>query len=125
MRDLALQLRAAETILQGALEETAPCVTAVKQAQQTQGLTSVHDLINYSAKMALTSGKIPGLNPMEPFPGLEHFARSRLMKELMPARDETAAMIGTVEAEPYVSFLGDVVTSDAQADDEDEGLADF
>lgn len=122
MRDLALQLRAAETILQNALEETASCVLAVKQAQQSEGLLSVYDLINYSAKMALTSGKIPGLNPLEPFPNAELFPRTRIMAALIPTRDEPTAMDVPVETEPYVSFLGDVTTTDAQ---EDEELADF
>lgn len=123
VRDLALQLRAAETILQNALEETAPCVLAIKQAQQSQGQTSVHELINYASKMALTSGKIPGLNPLEPFPNSELFPRTRLMKELIPTREEVPTTMDVVETEPYVSFLGDVVTSDQQAEEED--LADF
>lgn len=125
VRDLALQLRTAESILQGALEETAPCVLAIKQAQQTHGLVSVHDLIDYASKVALTSGKIPGANPWEPFPNAELFPRTRLFKTLIPTRAETMATEGVVEPQgTYQTFLGDLGGTDA-ADETEEDLADF
>ena len=123
--DLAVQLKSAETILQQALEQTASCVSAIKLAQQTRGAVSVHDLINYSSKLAYTSGKTPGTSSMvmEPFPSAELFPFSRLMKELLPQKEEQVAMEGITEAEhTYTSFLGDLGTTQAQ---EDEDLADF
>lgn len=123
--DLAVQLKSAETILQQALEQTASCVSAIKLAQKTRDVVSVHDLINYSSKLAYTSGKTPGTTSMvmEPFPSLEIFPFGRLMKELLPQKEEQVAMEGISEAEhTYTSFLGDLGTTQAP---EDEDLADF
>jgi len=124
--DLAVQLKSAETILQQALEQTASCISAIKLAQQTRDIVSVYDLINYSSKLAYTSGKTPGTSSMvmEPFPSMELFPYSRLMKELIPKKEEQVAMEGITEAEhTYTSFLGDLGATQAQAEEED--LADF
>lgn len=123
--DLAVKLRSAETILQQALEQTATGIAAIKQTQQSQGLVSVYDLINYASKVAYTSGKVPGSNPLEPFPSAELFPLSRLLKELLPRKDESNAMEGIVESDiPYTSYLADIGTTTENPDNE-EDIADF
>lgn len=122
--DLAVKLRSAETILQNALEQTASCVSAIKMTQQSKGLVSVHDLICYASKVAYTSGKIPGSNPLDPFPNHEMFTFSRLLKELLPRKEERSAMEGIIEADTGYSFLGDITAAPENNQDEEE-IADF
>lgn len=125
--DLAIQLNSAETILQQALDKTASCISAIKLAAKTRESISVHDLIDYSSKLAYTSGKAPGLNSMAlgPFPSAELFPYTRLMKELIPTKEEHINLEMSMDADhPITSLLGDIAT--AQAGDEgDEDLADF
>jgi hypothetical protein len=121
--DLAVQMRSAETILQQALDQTSSCVAAIKQSQQSHGLVSVHDIINYASKVAYTSGKIPGNDPQEPFPSAELFAYTRLFKELIQRKEEGTSMEGVIESEvAYESFLGDLGTTETH---DEEELADF
>lgn len=122
--DLAVQLKSAETILQQALDETALAVAAIKQSQQNQGRINVHTLINYSAKVAETSGKMQGANTKEPFPSVEAFQHARLFKELVNKKSDLQTTIENLESETqYQSFLGDLTTTTAAENDEE--LADF
>lgn len=106
--DLAVQLRSVETLLQGALDDTAACVKAIKQAQNAQRKISVDDLLQYSYKVAYTSGKSHILLPLGPFPSAEVMPYTRLFKELLATKEDSKSM-EVAEADARIdSLLGEV-----------------